>query len=212
MINSLINWIDDNLDGLGALAIFGLFFGCIGFFVAGKLMTFEATVTVQALSWERIQPVEEYRIVQGDSNVLLVPKDAYDRQDYLHHYYDSETCEDSDGDEYECGSWESEWRARYKVNRWVRIEDRVRKGQYAEDRVWPDFTPSENQGEIGALRGLERYEVLRVHVATKEGLSAQFQAKSEQEWKAHAIGLTYALRFNRFNEPLWETLRLEDRR
>lgn len=196
--------INSDADAIGAFVIMLIFSCALCTWVFGKLDSYDQRTTVAALSWRRIVPVQEYKTLEGDESKGWVPPDAYERREYT----DCDTSINLDGDI----SIDCETRVSFKVDRWTWVYDLETHGPHTVDRYWPDFIPSQDQGKIGALRALPRREVLQVTLARKAGDSALFTCKDEAEWESFLIGQSYALRFNRWNEPLFDTLRLEDMR
>lgn len=168
--------------------------GC-GYFLYGKLARYEQAASVTGLTWERVQPIEEFRVLHEDTLRSWIPADAYD----VYYYTD---CDD-DGD---CDS-----RARYKINRWRWAFNLVNKGTVDQERVWPTFT-SDTGEWIGAKRTATKYELLYVHFMTVGQLPLTYTASDVDDWGRFLAGQAFALDLNRFNEPIWDTLRLLDKR
>lgn len=192
-------------------------------FVYGKLATYHVQAQVVEMLWRRVIRVEKYQMVQEDSLRSGVPADAYNISYYTRTWYESQTCSrsvyggtDSKGrakyrnESYECGTWRSESRAKYTVNRWRYDHDLQTQGSPGKERVWPEFVPSAVT-ELGALREGSREEFLTVTLQANE-LTLTYRAPSDVVWLTYAVQQSYEMDVNRWNEPLWETIRLVDRR
>jgi hypothetical protein len=177
------------------LLVMVLVVGGCSVFVYGKLATYDHRVSVTSLTWLRTQPVEVFKAVHEDTLRIWMPADAYD----ISYYTD---CDD-DGD---CDN-----RARYTVNRWRWDHNLTTTGKITEERVWPVFIPDTGEW-LGAKRATPRYETLFVNFVTPEQRAVVYTASDETDWRTYLAGQGFAIQFNRFEEPLWDTLRLLDQR
>lgn len=189
------------------LLFVALLVGGCGVFLYGKLARYEQAASVTGLTWERVQPIEEFRVLHEDTMRYQMPADAYDVQLYT----DCDTTCDTDDDGNRRCETDCDDRARYKINRWRWAFNLVNKGTVDQERVWPTFT-SDTGEWIGAKRTATKYELLYVHFMTVGQLPLTYTASDVDDWGRFLAGQAFTLDLNRFNEPIWDTLRLLDKR
>jgi hypothetical protein len=180
--------------------------GC-GAFVYGKLARYEQATSVTGLTWKRVQPIEEFRVLHEDTLRSWVPSDAYD----IYYYTDCDTTCDTDDDGNRRCETDCDDRARYKINRWRWAFDLVNTGRFDQEQTWPTF--QSDTGEwIGAKRTATRYELLYVHFLTVGQLPITYTANDQDDWRRFLAGQAFTIELNRFDEPIWDSLRLLDKR
>lgn len=211
---------DDKMKIIGIFAGLAIIALIIGIYWYARNSTYTVNMTVDSLNWQRVQPVEMYKVLNMDTDIGSMPGDAYNINRYTYWYYQSETCYrthttyDSKGkshtstESYECGHMVSEAKARYNINRWVWDHDMVTSGTVHEDRVWPDFVPV-GTGEIGSTRAGQRRETLTVTFKCTEHNPLTYTATDDKDWLQYVEGVDYSVQVNRLEQVYWDTIKKE---
>lgn len=206
-----------------------MFLVVIGFFLITLLVggfmvlsnsTYDSSMRVKALEWRRRLNIEVFKVLGGDSLQYHQPSDAYNLRPYLRSFYVNKTCYrrtrvkggDMRTESYNCGYWDSERRVKYNINRWVYDHDLVTSGSPQNERVWPAFTPSPIE-EIGAERESERHEEFFVHfVRLDNDQGIDLPVPTYEGLIAYRAETSFTIKFNRLEQPQWDTLRRIDAR
>ncbi len=189
-----------------------LVFVCGAGYVYAKLVRYPQEVAVTGLFWERVIPVETFQALTADSLAGDVPQDAYEVNHYPKRI--SKTCYRTvynngmpSKRSYDCSY--TEVRASYRVNRWHWTHDLVERGAVEKERIWPSFIPSGVTG-LGETRPMARRERLTVQFNSRKHTFGR--DVDEEGWKSYLIGQAFTLEINGMDEPIWDTLKVADKR
>ena len=202
------SYSDDNERIYAAIIVIGLMLiaAIIGLYWYGRNSTYDVTIRVNALVWERVQPVEMFKIVHQSTKRSQRPADAYNVRDW----YKSSTCSRSVGsgkskhtEYYECGSWWSD----YDINRWVWDHDLVTSGTNHDEVVWPVFVPSGIGDVLGNTRAGERRAAYTVKFTCIDHTPIDYVVDDIALWRSYAEGSNWSVKINRLEQVYWDTLK-----
>ncbi len=205
-----------------AVAVFG--------FISLSNSTYDARMSVTAVTWERTLFIEQLRAVPGSGWQDSVPLDALSRScsprqreyiEYERKQTGVQRVDRGDGSFVERPVYSNVPVTRYRtdqwctyiVNRWVPDGTRQTKGGLNDPLTWPTFT--ESGSGVGGRRIANRTESLLVQFkgeGDKAGQNFTYAAPNETKWRTFAVGQTYTVKINRLEVVQWETLTKSDPR
>jgi hypothetical protein len=188
---------------------------CLGVIYYARNNTYPDALHIKSIDWLRVVHVEAFKVVHKDTYESQMPADAYNIYKYTHTYYESETCTRGSGKNkttYECGHWETDYMARYDINRWVWDHDLSTSGDKAQELVWPVFVPTNKGDCLGCEREGSRDQNLFSRFYRPDGREVTYVTHNLDDWHRFNYGTSWIVQFNRFEEPYWDTLALEDKR